>query len=223
MVACAGVLVWVRALVGGRATARWCFCGPHRLPGWPVLGPLGCRLALCRGRRMVPRGRCAGCCRSLGTGALRGLTDVGVHGAKGPGVGGVGRGSGTCLCRVTCVLRACGALRRPVWCAEASAGLRPGLCCRCLEAAGWQPRVDASGGVFLSGACGAWGWANLRVCGAEGLFGLGAYCPRQVKPDVPGSLWLRGVVARVVLPPVWMHVLVGGSVACPSRMVPEQP
>ena len=45
---------------------------------------------------------------------------------------------------------------------------------------------------------------------------------QQVTRGAPGSLWLRGGVAGVVVPPVSMHVLVAGSVACRPPMVPER-
>ena len=69
----------------------------------------------------------------------------------------------------------CRPLRRPVWCAVAWAGLRVGLCRRCLA------------GRRLAAACGrarwclglwsrvgfrARGWAHLPECVARGLFGL---------------------------------------------------
>ena len=53
---------------------------------------------------------------------------VGVHGAGGPGAGGVSRGSGTCLRGGAFGWRVCWALHRPVRCAMAWAGLRVGLC-----------------------------------------------------------------------------------------------
>ena len=43
-----------------------------------------------------------------------------------------------------------------------------------------------------------WGWARLRS--------------RQVTPGVPGSLWPRGVVVGVVVPPVWTHDGAGAAV-----------
>ena len=46
----------------------------------------------------------------------------------------------------------------------------------------------------------SWGWARLRSW--------------QVTPGVLGSLWLCGVVSGVVVMPVWIHILVAGSVAC---------
>ena len=68
---------------------------PARLVGF---GAVGMPARLVPGRRMAPRGRCAECRRSLGTGALGGVVGVGAYGAEGPGVDGVGRGSGTRLC-----------------------------------------------------------------------------------------------------------------------------
>ena len=55
----------------------------------------------------------------------------------------------------------------------------------------------------------SWGWVRLHS--------------RQVTPGVPGSLWPRGVVVGVIVPPFWMHALVGGSVACRPSMVPVRP
>ena len=54
----------------------------------------------------------------------------------------------------------------------------------------------------------SWGWAQLRS--------------RQVTPGAPGSLWPLGVVARVLVPPIWTHALVGASVACRLPMVLER-
>ena len=51
-----------------------------------------------------------------------------------------------------------------------------------------------------------------------------AYSPcRQVMPGAPRLLWLRGAAAGVVAPPVCMHVLAGGFVACWPPMVLERP
>ena len=55
----------------------------------------------------------------------------------------------------------------------------------------------------------SWGWARL--------------CSRQVTPGAPGSLWPCGVVVGVVVPPVWTHAVVGGSVARRPSMMPERP
>ena len=67
----------------------------------------------------------------------------------------------------------------------------------------WGPGLGPFAGVRCQGVVRvgcplppySWGWAQLGS--------------RQVTPDVLGSLWLCGVVAGVVVPPVWMHVLVG--------------
>ena len=93
--------VRVRVRAGCRVTARWCPRGPYCRSGWWVVALLGCRFGLCRGRRMVPWGRRAGCRWSLWTGAPGGDVGVGAHDAEGLlglGAGGVGWGSGTCLC-----------------------------------------------------------------------------------------------------------------------------
>ena len=45
----------------------------------------------------------------------------------------------------------------------------------------------------------------------------------QVTPGAPRSLWPRGVVVSVVVPPVWTHALVAGSVARRPSMEPERP
>ena len=55
----------------------------------------------------------------------------------------------------------------------------------------------------------SWGWAWFPS--------------RQVTPGAPGLPWLPGVVAGVVAPPIRMHGLFGGSVACQPPMVPERP
>ena len=81
----------------------------------------------------------------------------------------------------------------------------------------WCPGLGPCAGVRCQGAAWvgcllplySWGWARLRS--------------RQVTPGAPGSLWPRGVVVGVVVPPVQMHDLVGGSVARRPSMVPEGP
>ena len=81
----------------------------------------------------------------------------------------------------------------------------------------WGPGQGSLAGVWCRGVAlvgcllslYSWGWA---------------WFPSQlVMPGAPGSLWLRGAVVGVVAPPVSMHVLVGGSVACRPPMVPERP
>ena len=54
----------------------------------------------------------------------------------------------------------------------------------------------------------SWGWVRLLS--------------RQVTPGVPGSPWPCSVAVGVVVPPVWTHALVGGSVACWPLIVPER-
>ena len=81
----------------------------------------------------------------------------------------------------------------------------------------WGPGLGPFAGVRCQGVVQvgcllppySWGWARLRS--------------RQVTPGVPVQLWLRGVVAGAIVPPIWMHVLVGASVACGPPMVPERP
>ena len=101
-----------------------------------------------------PRGRCAGCRCSLGTGAPGGVVGVGAYGAEGllgPGADGVGRGSGTCLCGRTFGRRVWGALCRPDWWAV-------------VWAAGGWPRMDALGGVWGCGAGSSVGPGPGLVC-----------------------------------------------------------
>ena len=188
----------------GRQPVPWRASGPRPGTGpgsglgdcqmafpWAVLPvrPVG-RGAVGAPARLVPGpadgtpGRCAGCRRSLGTGALSGVVGVGVYGAEellGPGAGGVYRGSGTCLCGRAFGRSVCGALRRPDWWAVVWVGLRAGLCCRCLTSC---RRLVACGrvgwcmGLWSWVACEARAWACLLVYGAEGLPGSGACCRR---------------------------------------------
>ena len=195
------VRVWVQAQVRGRGTPRRCFCGLYCRPGWWVVVPLGWWLGLCQGRWMAPPGRCPGCRRSLGTGALGGVVGAGA-GAEGPGVGGVRRGSGACLCGGAFGWRVSGVLCRPDWCAVAWAAHQVGLCRRCLAGcrlAAVCGRVGWCLGSWSWVACGASGWAHLRVCGAKVLFrfrcllppyswGLARLCSWQVTPGVPVPL-----------------------------------
>ena len=61
----------------------------------------------------------------------------------------------------------------------------------------WGPGLDPCAGVRCQGILRvgcllppySWGWARLRS--------------RQVTPGAPGSLWPRGVVVGLVVPPVW--------------------
>ena len=80
----------------------------------------------------------------------------------------------------------------------------------------WGPGVGRFAGVRCQG------FARHRCLLPPYFRGWARFPSRQVTPGAPGSLWLRGVVAGVVVPPVWMHVLVGGSVACRPPMVPER-
>ena len=162
---------------------------------------------------------------------------VAAYGAEGPGVNGVGRGSGTRPCL--------GGLRvARVW-GPPSAG----LVCRGVGGAPGGPVLRLPGGLPAGGGV----WTRRVVLGVVELGclwgpGLGPFagvrcqdnarvgCPlppyswgwarlysRQVTPGAPRPLSLRGVVAGIVVPPLWMHVLVGGSVACRPPMVPERP
>ena len=97
---------------------------------------------------------------------------------------------------------------------------------------GWLPAADRVWtrrvvfGVAGSGPC-----AGVRCQGVARVgcppppysWGSARLRSRQVTPGVPGSLWPRGVVMGVVVPPVWTHALVGRSVACRPSMVPECP
>ena len=117
-----------------------------------------------------------------------------------------------------------------------TAGAGPGMdLLYCVTAAwrdaGWQPCVDASGGAPGCGAGSPVGPGAGLICGYVVPRGFSGQVPtaavfvgsRQVTPGAPGSLWLRGVVAGVVAPPVWMDDLVGGCVACRPPMVPDRP
>ena len=81
----------------------------------------------------------------------------------------------------------------------------------------WGPGLGPCAGVRCQGVARvgclllpySWGSARLRS--------------GQVKPGAPGSLWPRGVVVGVVVPPIWAHALVGGSVTRLLSMVPERP
>ena len=46
---------------------------------------------------------------------------------------------------------------------------------------------------------------------------------REVVPAAAGLLWLRDAAAGIVVVPVWLHVLVGGFVACPPPIALELP
>ena len=94
---------------------------------------------------------------------------------------------------------------------------------------GWLPSVGRAQArrVVLGVAGSLWGsgpvpCAGVRCRGAAragyppppyswGRVGLRSW---QVMLGVPGSLWPRGVVLVVVVPPVWTHAHVGGSVVC---------
>ena len=227
-----------RSGFGGRAITRWRFRGPYRQSGWWVVVLLGRRLSLCRGRRMAPWARCAGCRWSLGTGALGGVVAVGTYGAEGslgPGAGVVGRGSGTCLCGGAFGRRVCGALCRPDLWALVWVGLRVGLCRRLpgrLLAGGrvrtrrvvigvvelgrlWDPGLGSFAGVRCRGV------ARVRCLLSPYSWG-GAWLPSpQVMPGAPGSLRLCRAAVGVVAPPIWMHILDGGSVVCRPPMLAE--
>ena len=96
---------------------------------------------------------------------------------EGPGVGGVGRGSGTCLWGGAFGRRVCGALCLPDWWAVVWAWLPLGLCrCRLATASG---PVGWCLGLWSWVACGARAWAHLRVYPSKGLFGSGA-CYRHI-------------------------------------------
>ena len=194
---------------------------------------LGRRFGVCRGRQ-VPRGRRAGRCRSPGIWALGGVVGVGAHSVGGPGGGDIARGSGMCLRRGVFGWRVCWARCRPFGSAMMRATLRVGLCCCCaagcrlvtcfrtcrvvfgvvglLWGSGSAPCADVRCQEVVRAGCPpppySWGWARLRS--------------RQVTPGVSGSLWPRGVVVGVVVPPVWTQALVGGSVVCWPSMGPER-
>ena len=103
---------------------------------------------------------------------------------------------------------------------------------------GWLPAVDrvrTRRGVFeVAGFL--WGSRSAPCAGVrcQGVIRAGRppppyssgwvrLCSRQVTHGVPGSLWPCGVAVVVVVPPVWTHALVGGSVACRPSMAPERP
>ena len=84
-------------------------------------------------------------------------------------------------------------------------------------------------GLLQGPGVGSFVGARPRGVGRDGRLlspyscGLAWFPSRQVMPGAPGSLWLRGAEACVVAPPVWMHLLAGGSVACRPPMAPEHP
>ena len=67
------------------------------------------------------------------------------------------------------------------------------------------------------------GVAPVRCLLSPHSWGLAWFFSWQVMPGAPGLLWLRGAAVGVVAPPLWMHLPVGGSVACRLPMVPERP
>ena len=104
------------------------------------------------------------------------------------------------------------------------------------RAAGWRARVDDWVVFGVWELCCLWGpglgpFAGVRYQTVVRVWclsppyswGLARLRSRQVTPAVLGSLWLCGVVAGVVVLPVSMHALVGGSVARRPPMVPERP
>ena len=104
---------------------------------------------------------------------------VKVNGVGGLGGGGVGRGSDVCLCGGAVGQRVCWARCWPVRCAVVRARLRMGLCCcRLAGCRPWTVRRRDGWCKGLWASCGARGRFLLWVCGAGGLFGLGAHRPR---------------------------------------------
>ena len=192
--ACAGACGWSPGAVALRVAVAW--------------GP-GLSVGLWAWGRTVPKGRVL--VVSVGP-AVRVCVRGPLAGAcAGPsvrrfGVPWRGRGSGWACCPLPGGLPAGGR----VWTRQVVFGVvEPGRL--------WGRGVGPFAGVRCEGVVRvgcllppySWGWTRLRF--------------RQVTPGVLGSLWLCGVVAGVVVPPVWMHVLVGGSVACRPPMVPERP
>ena len=101
-----------------------------------------------------------------------------------------------------------------------------------LPLPGWLPAGDCVWTCrVVFGAAGSGPCACVRYRGVAQVgcppqpysWGLARLRCREVTPGVPGSMSPRGVVVGVVLPPVWTHALVGGSVACRPSMVPERP
>ena len=167
-----------------------------------------------------------------GLGLAVGLWARGAYGAKGSlglGAGGVGRGSGTCLCGRAFGRRLCGAGRRPNRWAVVWVGLPVDLCCSCVAAC----RLVVCGLVELGRLCGPGlgsfagvRWQEVAWVGcllSPYLWGWAWFPSKQVTPSAPGSLWLPGAAVGVVAPLVWMHVFVGGSVACRPPTVLERP
>ena len=76
-------------------------------------------------------------------------------------------------------------------------------------------------GSFAGVRCG--GVARVGCLVSPYSWGWAWFPSRQVMPGSPGSLWLRDAAVGAVAPPAWMHILVGGSVACRRLMVPERP
>ena len=160
---------------------------------------------------------------------------MGAYGAEwspGPGVGGVSRDH-----RYMSVWEGLRAAR--VWgplslgLAGGGAGGAPGWPVSGLLAG--QPRVDVS--VFRVVVLGRlWGlglgsFAGVRCRGVARvrrllspyLCGWPWFPSQQEMPGAPTSLLLRDAAVGAVEPPVWMHVLAGGSVVCRPPMAPERP
>ena len=80
-------------------------------------------------------------------------------------------------------------------------------------------------GSDLGTFAGLWCRGVARVGRLRSPYSCGwAWFPsRQVMSGALGSLWLRGAATGVVAPPVWMHILAGGFVACRPQVAPQPP
>ena len=214
-----GVFVGPTAGPAGGLWARWdagsaCAGASGWPPGADALGVagawgLGLSLGLWAWGRTVPRGR-----------AL--VVSVGV--AVRVCVGGPSVGE--------CVGLFVGRIGVP-WCERGSDWACVAAAWR---AAGWRPRVARPVVFGVVEPHRLWG-LGLGPCAGvrcQGVARVGCLLSpyswswarlvsRQMTPGAPGLSWLRAVVPGVVVPPVWMHVLVRGSLACRPPMVPERP
>ena len=117
----------------------------------------------------------------------------------------------------------CGALRGSYWRAVVRVGLRVGCAStrRVVFGVVDLGRLRGPGlGLFAGAQCRGVAPAGRLL--SPYLCGWAQFPSRQVMPGAPGLLWLRGAAAGVVAPPVWMHILAGGSVACRPTMAPER-
>ena len=80
----------------------------------------------------------------------------------------------------------------------------------------WGPGLGSFAGVQCGGVARVWCLLSPYS------WGWVWFLSRQVMPGPPGSLWLCGAAIGAVAPPVWMHFLIRGAMACRPPMVPER-